>query len=81
MLQLEDILEERKKDMKANQQRELDRLKEQHESNIVNIEAEHKEKVGSLLSGYTLVIKTLLLSLVRQIIKKPPLHTTLYRGI
>ena len=44
-LQLEDVLQERKNQMKLLHQQELDRLKREHENNIKNITQQHSDQV------------------------------------
>ena len=46
LFQLEDVLRERKAELKEAQAREITLLKQEHERNIKNIKDEYKEKVS-----------------------------------
>jgi hypothetical protein len=50
---MEDILEERRQQLKRDQEAELERLKTQHENNIKNLVQKHEETV--LITNYDFV--------------------------
>ncbi len=45
-IQLEDVLKERKRDLKDAQQKELDRMKDEHERNLRQLREDYQEKVS-----------------------------------
>ena len=45
LLQLEDVLKDRKRDLKDAQQKELDRIKDEHERNMRQLREDYQEKV------------------------------------